>query len=80
MNKTIIAVVAAGALVLAACGSDSDGAGGEAQSELVTMLTDALDEAGVVYDEDCISDKASQLSDEDAEAVVVGVLTRGFLG
>ncbi len=70
MHKTLIAALAASALVLAACGSDSDGGGGEAQSELATLLTETFDEAGIAYDADCISDKTSQLSDEDAEAIV----------
>lgn len=72
MKKTIITVLAASSLVFAACGSDADGGGdgGDSQSELATMLTDALDEAGIAYDSDCISDKAAQLTDEDAEAIV----------
>jgi predicted small secreted protein len=75
MKKTIITVLAASSLVLAACGSDSGGGGdggdgGESQSELATMLTETLDEAGIPYDADCINDKTSQLSDEDAEAIV----------
>jgi len=71
MHKTLIAALAASALLLAACGSDSDGGGGgAAQSELATLLTETFDEAGVAYDADCISEKTSQLSDEDAEAIV----------
>ena len=70
MHKTLIAALAASALVLAACGSDSDGAGDGPQSEVVTMLTESLDDAGVGYDADCLEDKISQLTDEDAEAIV----------
>jgi hypothetical protein len=71
MKKTIIATLAASALVVAACGSDSGGgSGGESQSELAGLMTEMLDEAGITYDADCIEDKTSQLSDEDAEAIV----------
>jgi hypothetical protein len=75
MKKTIIAVLASSALVLAACGSDSDSGSnsdsdGGFQSQLVTMLTEQLDKAGIDYDAECIEDKAGQISDEDAEAIV----------
>jgi len=70
MHKTLIAALAASALVLAACGSDSDGGGGAAQSELAALLTESLDEEGIPYDADCISDTISQFSDEDAEAII----------
>ena len=72
MKKTIIAALASSALVFAACGSDSDGGGdgGGAQSEVAALMTEALDEAGISYDADCINDTAGQLSDDDAEAIV----------
>ena len=71
MKKTIIAVLASSALVLVACGSDSGSGDGDGpQGEVATMMTETLDEAGITYDEDCIKDKASELSDEDAEAIV----------
>ena len=75
MKKTIIAVLASSALVLAACGSDSGSSDGDGpQGEVATMMTETLDEAGITYDEDCIKDKASELSDEDAEAIVAAGL------
>jgi len=69
MKKSIVACVAAGVLVFAACGSDSDGASG-AQGEVADEMIAAAAEEGVELDEECVNDVASQLSDEDAEAIV----------
>jgi hypothetical protein len=68
MKKSIVACVTAGVLVFAACGSDSDGASG-AQAEVADAAIEAAGEEGIALDEECVNDLASQLSDEDAEAI-----------
>ena len=68
MTKTLLGALAAGTLLVAACDSGDDGGG--AQREVADMLADFLDEQGVTFDEDCIRDVTSQLSDEDAELLV----------
>ena len=61
-------MLAAGAVVLAACGG-GDGASG-AQGEVVDLLMEAADADAIEIDRDCASDLASDLSDADAEAIV----------
>jgi hypothetical protein len=68
MKKSIVATLAAGALVFAACGSDSGGASG-AQGDAADAVIAAASEEGIELDEDCVDDLASGLSDEDAEAI-----------
>jgi hypothetical protein len=71
MTKTLLGVLAVGTLLVAACGSDSgsddggSGGGGNPQKDVADLLVDALEGQEVTFDEDCIRDKASQLSDED---------------
>ena len=50
--------------------SGDDNGGGSAQDQLAAMIIESLDATGYDFDEDCISDKTHQLSDEDAEAIV----------
>ncbi len=76
MTKTLLGVLAVGTLLVAACGSDSgsddgggDGGGGNPQKDVADLLVDALEGQEVTFDEDCIRDKASQLSDEDAQLI-----------
>lgn len=70
MNKKIISALAAGVLVLAACGSDSGGRASGAQGDAADAAIAAAKEEGVELDEDCVNDLAGKLSDEDAEAIV----------
>lgn len=65
MKRYMVALISA-PLLLWGCGSDDDG-GGDAQAELAELLVQ--DSAGVV-DEECISDKTNELSDEDAEFLI----------
>ena len=67
MTKTLLGALAVGAILVAACSDSGDDGGGGAQREVADMLADVLDEQGVAFDEDCIRDVTSQLSDEDAE-------------
>jgi ABC-type glycerol-3-phosphate transport system substrate-binding protein len=75
MTKSrILIALAAGTLVLAACGSDGGGGGsadgpqGDAAAKTIEQAADD----GVELDEDCVNEVASQLSDEDAEAIASG--------
>jgi len=70
MTKTLLGALAVGAILVAACSDSGDDGGGGAQREVADMLADVLDEQGVAFDEDCIRDVTSQLSDEDAELLV----------
>ncbi len=70
MTKTLLGALAVGAILVAACSDSGDDGGGGAQREVADMLADVLDEQGVAFDEDCIRDVTSQLSDEDAERLV----------
>ena len=75
MTKTLLGVLAVGTLLVAACGSDSgsddggSGGGGNPQKDVADLLVDALEGQEVTFDEDCIRDKASQLSDADAQLI-----------
>ncbi len=55
-----------------ACNDDDGGSGGltDDQQAAVDQLQTASDEEGIVFDEDCLTDKAGELSDEDAAAIV----------
>jgi hypothetical protein len=70
MKKKLITMVAAGALVLAACGSDSGGDADDAQEEAADTVIAATQRDGIELDGDCVNDLTSQLSDEDAQAIV----------
>jgi len=69
MKKSIVASLAVGALVFAACGSDSGSSSGP-QGEAADIAIEAASEEGMTLDEECVNDLTSQLSDEDAEAIV----------
>ena len=71
MTKTLLGALAVGTLVFAACGSDSGGGdgGGGSQKDVADLLIKTLDEQEISYDENCIRDKASQLSDDDAKLI-----------
>jgi hypothetical protein len=73
--RRLTAVLACAALALAACGDDDDdaagdgGGGGDLQNEVADKL---LDEEGDEFqlDDDCVREKAAQLSDDDAQAIL----------
>jgi len=100
MKKKLITMIAAGALVLAACGSDSDGSdsgatdtsatdtsatdssasdtsdtdssasAGDVQAQAADAAIASAKQNGIDLDADCVNELASQLSDEDAQAIV----------
>jgi hypothetical protein len=83
MNKTV-AVMMSASLALWGCGSDGGGGdgGGESgatQSELADLLVEQA--AGVGFDEQCVRDKADELSDDDAQFLIDNIdatETEGF--
>ena len=71
--RKLTAVLAAGVLTMAmtACSGDDDDAGGGCdQAKAADKLLDSAGEADLELDEACVRDKANQLSDEDAKAIV----------
>lgn len=77
MTKSrILIALAAGTLVLAACGSDGGSSdGGSADGPQGDAAAKTIEQAagdGVELDEDCVNEVASKLSDEDAEAIASG--------
>ena len=65
------ALLASAILVLAACGGDDDGGGGGGdQDEVADKLLESADDEGLELDEECVRDKASQFSDDDARALL----------
>ena len=64
--RRLVAALAGGLLALAACGGD----GGGNQDQAADMLIEGAEDEGLEIDEDCVRDKASQLSDEDAQKIV----------
>ena len=69
MTKTLLGALAVGTILVAACGDSGDDGGG-AQRDVADLLADFLDEQGVIFDEQCIRDVTSQLSNEDAQLLV----------
>lgn len=69
MKKQLAAAMVAG-LVIAGCGSDSDGGGDSPQDEVAEIIIQAADDAGADPDADCIRERAQDISDEDAQAMV----------
>jgi hypothetical protein len=69
MNKTLVLMVSA-SLALWGCGSDDSSGGGDLamQSQLADLLVEQSEGTGV--DEQCIRDKADELSDEDAQFLI----------
>ncbi len=70
MKKKLISTIAAGILVLAACGSDSGSSASGAQGEAADAAIAAAKDQGIELDVDCVNELASKLSDEDAQAIV----------
>ena len=69
MKGLFAPIIAIAGLALAACGSSDNEASG-AQAQAAQQTIDAAKDAGFDLDEGCVNDIASQLSDEDAEAIV----------
>lgn len=63
-------VVAVGLLVAACGGGDGGGDSSGAQAQAAQQTIDAAKEAGFDLDEGCVNDIASQLSDDDAQAII----------
>ncbi|MCD9624478.1 hypothetical protein [Rhabdothermincola salaria] len=71
MMRKLLFMAAAAALFLGACSSDDGGASlSDDQQEVVDMLNTAMEEEGLAMDQACAEDVASNLSDEDAAALV----------
>lgn len=81
MRTRLFGTIAIAALALTSCGGGDDGGsdgggGGGAQDQVADMMIDVLNEASEIegvdmtVDEGCIRDKAGQLSDADAQAIV----------
>src|SRR5262245_46775584 len=68
--RRITAVLASSILLLAACGGDDDSDSGSPQDAAAQTLIDQANTDDLNPDEDCIRDKASALSDEDAQKIV----------
>lgn len=78
--RKIMALLAASVLLVAACGGDDDdSAGGDSaggddasgvQADAADELIQQAEDGNLDPDEDCIRDKASGLSDEDAQKIV----------
>lgn len=56
---------------IAACGDDDDSGSGSVQDQVADMTIEQLGaDEGVDVDADCVRDKANELSDDDARAVI----------
>jgi hypothetical protein len=69
VKRLFAPVIVVAGLTLAACGG-SDGGTSGAQSEAAQQTIDAAKTAGFDLNEGCVNDIASQLSDDDAQAIV----------
>ena len=70
MKQQMAAAIVAG-LVIVGCGSsDSDSGGDSPQDEVAEIIIGAAADAGAEPDADCIREKAQNISDEDAQAMV----------
>jgi len=67
--RKITALLASSVLLVAACGGDDDSASG-VQSDAADEIIQQADDANLNPDENCIRDKAANLSDEDAQKIV----------
>jgi len=75
MTSRWSAVLSVGVLALVGCGGDDDGGGGgSSQDQVADMMIDVINNseetAGVDVDEDCVREKLSDLSDDDAEKIL----------
>jgi hypothetical protein len=74
MMRRFTAIVATAMLALgaAACGDDDGGGGGGGgdQEAAADLFLEQAEQAGIDTDEECVREKAEQLSDADAKAIV----------
>jgi len=70
MRTRILGVTVVAAMALVACGSDDDGGSSGPQDEVAVLFADAMEEQDVAIDLDCAKEAASDMSDEDAQAIV----------
>jgi len=70
MKKSIGATIAVVALTFAACGSDDGDSASGVQGEAADAALAVAAEEDFELDEACVNDIASQLSDEDAQAII----------
>ena len=67
--RKITALLASSVLLVAACGGDDDSAG-SVQNDAADELIQEANDSNLNPDESCIRDKASKLSDDDAQKIV----------
>ncbi|MGB0113847.1 MAG: hypothetical protein WBP59_11550, partial [Ilumatobacteraceae bacterium] len=69
MKKTAAITLAIASLLVAGCGSDSDGGLDGPQGDAAKATIEAAADAGVELDEDCVNEVAAKLSDADATII-----------
>ena len=69
MMKSLTPIIMIAALALAGCGG-SDGGASDAQAQVAQQTIDAASEAGFDLDEGCVNNIVTELSDDDAQAIV----------
>ena len=67
--RRFIVLLAAGVLVLGACGSESTAQLNADQERVVELVMQSSEESGLTLDETCVSEVVSRMSDEDAKAL-----------
>ena len=69
MKKSRFALLPVVILAIAACGSDDGGASLTDDQQAAVDQFMGQEDAGDVFDQECVEDKAQDLSDEDAKAI-----------
>jgi hypothetical protein len=69
MKKSRFALLPVVVLAIAACGSDDGGASLTDDQQAAVEQFLGQEDAAEVFDQDCVEDKAQDLSDEDAKAI-----------
>lgn len=67
--RRFIVLLAAGVLVLGACGSESTAQLNADQERVVELVMQSSEESGLTLDETCVSEVVSRMSDEDAKTL-----------
>lgn len=65
--RRFIVLLAAGVLILGACGSESAAQLNPDQAQVVELVLESSGESGLVLDETCVNEVVSRMSDEDAK-------------
>ena len=65
--RRFIVLLAAGVLILGACGSESAAQLNPDQERVVELVLESSGESGLVLDETCVNEVVSRMSDEDAK-------------